>query len=355
MNELGRLIARRIALTGPIPVADFMAEALGHPRLGYYRRAAPLGAAGDFVTAPEISQMFGELLGAWLAERWLAIGSPAVVRLVELGPGRGCLMADALRATRGVPGFHAALDLHLVEINATLRAAQQATLAIVRPTWHERFDDVPNGPLLLIANEFFDALPVRQFEKTARGWAERMVGLASDGETLAFALAPGVSPFSAHLPDAAAGAQAEICEAGQSLAAAIGARLRRDGGWALIIDYGYDHGHGASLQAVRGHRGAGILDHPGETALSAHVDFAALAAATGARIFGPVGQGDFLQRLGIAHRAQTLKAHATTEQRLAVDAALQRLIAADQMGTLFRVLAVGDDRSAAPTGFSDAI
>ena len=233
MNELGRLIARRIALTGPIPVADFMAEALGHPRLGYYRRAAPLGAAGDFVTAPEISQMFGELLGAWLAERWLAMGSPAVVRLVELGPGRGSLMADALRATRGVPGFHAALDLHLVEINATLRAAQQATLAIVRPTWHERFDDVPNGPLLLIANEFFDALPVRQFEKTARGWAERMVGLASDGETLAFALAPGVSPFSAHLPDAAAGAQAEICEAGQSLAAAIGARLRRDGGWAL--------------------------------------------------------------------------------------------------------------------------
>ena len=355
MNELGRLIARRIALTGPIPVADFMAEALGHPRLGYYRRAAPLGAAGDFVTAPEISQMFGELLGAWLAERWLAMGSPAVVRLVELGPGRGSLMADALRATRGVPGFHAALDLHLVEINATLRAAQQATLAIVRPTWHERFDDVPNGPLLLIANEFFDALPVRQFEKTARGWAERMVGLASDGETLAFALAPGVSPFSAHLPDAAAGAQAEICEAGQSLAAAIGARLRRDGGWALIIDYGYDRGHGASLQAVRDHRGAGILDHPGETDLSAHVDFAALAAATGARIFGPVGQGDFLQRLGIAHRAQTLKAHATTEQRLAIDAALQRLIAADQMGTLFRVLAVGDDTSAAPTGFSDAL
>ena len=355
MNELGRLIARRIALTGPIPIADFMAEALGHPRLGYYRRAAPLGAAGDFVTAPEISQMFGELLGAWLAERWQAMGSPGVVRLVELGPGRGSLMADALRATRGVPGFHAALDLHLVEINETLRAAQQARLAGLRPTWHERFEDVPAGPLLLIANEFFDALPVRQFEKTRRGWTERMVGLAEDGETLVFALAPGVSPFSSHLPEASIGAQAEISEAGRSLAAAIGARVTRDGGWALIVDYGYDRGHGTSLQAVRAHRGTGILDRPGETDLSAHVDFAALAAATGARTFGPAGQGDFLNRLGIAHRAQTLKARATTEQRLAIDTGLQRLIAADQMGTLFRVLAVGDDRSAAPSGFSDAI
>ncbi len=154
-----------------------MAEAVGHPRLGYYRSAAPLGTAGDFVTAPEISQMFGELLGAWLAERWLAMGSPAAVRLVELGPGRGTLMADALRATRGIPGFHAALDLHLVEINLTLRAAQQTALTAFKPTWHERFDEVPAGPLLLIANEFFDALAVRQFEKTKRGWVERMVAL----------------------------------------------------------------------------------------------------------------------------------------------------------------------------------
>ena len=355
MNELGQLIARRIALTGPISVADFMAEALGHPRLGYYRRGQPLGAAGDFVTAPEISQMFGELLGAWLAERWQAMGSPGVVRLVELGPGRGSLMADALRATRGVPGFHAALDLHFVEISVTLRAAQQAALAGFKPIWHERFSEVPAGPTLLIANEFFDALPVRQFENTKRGWVERMVGLAKDGEMLAFALAPGVTPFSSYLPDAAEGAQAEICEAGRALASAIGARVKQDGGWALIIDYGYDQGHGASLQAVRGHRGAGILDQPGEIDLSAHVDFAALAAATGAQTFGPMGQGDFLGRLEIARRAETLKARATTGQRLAVDTALQRLIAADQMGTLFRVLAVGDDRSGAPTGFSDEV
>jgi NADH dehydrogenase [ubiquinone] 1 alpha subcomplex assembly factor 7 len=359
-TELGRLIARRIALTGPISVADFMAEALGHPRLGYYRKSMPVGAAGDFTTAPEISQMFGELLGAWLAERWLAMGRPRPVRLVELGPGRGTLMADALRATRGVAGFHAAIDLHLVEINEQLRALQRAALAAFRPTWHMRLDDVPAGPMLLVANEFFDALPVRQFERTAHGWVERMVGLAPDGETLRFALAPGLTPYASVLPDAPPGAQAEISEAGRAIAAAIGARLRRDGGWALIVDYGYERGghesggHGASLQAVRGHRGAGVLDRPGETDLSTHVDFAALVQAVGMPTFGPVGQGDFLRRLGIARRAEALKARASESQRDAIDAALARLIGPDQMGTLFRVLAVGDDRSAAPAGFSDS-
>ena len=191
-TELGRLIARRIALTGPISIADFMAEALGHPRLGYYRTALPVGAAGDFTTAPEISQMFGELLGAWLAERWLAMGRPRPVRLVELGPGRGTLMADALRATRGVAGLpRRARPSSRRDQRPTAGLAADARSALSTPTWHERFDDVPSGPLLLVANEFFDALPVRQFEKTARGWAERMVGLAADGETLRFALAPG--------------------------------------------------------------------------------------------------------------------------------------------------------------------
>ena len=351
-TELGRRIARRIALTGPISVADFMAEALGHPTLGYYRRAMPLGAAGDFTTAPEISQMFGEMIGAWLAERWLAMGRPSPVRLVELGPGRGTLMADALRATRGVPGFHAALDLHLVETNETLRAQQATALAATKPAWHERFDSVPAGPLLLVANEFFDALPVRQFHKTAQGWRERMVGLGADGESLSLALAPGGTPFASFLPEAAVDAEAELCEQGRALAAEIGVRVRRDGGWALIVDYGYDaSGPGSSLQAVRGHRGAGVLDHPGETDLSTHVDFGALAAASQARVFGPVGQGDFLKRLGIVHRAETLKARASPAQGHAIDAGLERLIAPDQMGTLFRVMAIGDDRSAAPAGF----
>jgi NADH dehydrogenase [ubiquinone] 1 alpha subcomplex assembly factor 7 len=356
-TELGRRIARRIALTGPISVADFMAEALGHPALGYYRRAMPLGAAGDFTTAPEISQMFGEMIGAWLAERWHAMGRPASVRLVELGPGRGTLMADALRATRGVAGFHAALDIHLIDTNETLRAQQAAALAAFKPTWHERLDGVPAGPLLLVANEFFDALPVRQFHKTAHGWRERMVGLAPDGETLSFALAPGGTPFASFLPEAAQDAEAELCEQGRALAAELGARVARDGGWALIVDYGYDaSGPGASLQAVRSHRGAGVLDRPGETDLSTHVDFAALAAAAAASraaVCGPVGQGDFLKRLGIMQRAEMLKARASPAQRHALDAGLERLIAPDQMGTLFRVMAIGDDRSAAPIGFSD--
>ena len=364
MTELGRSIARRIAHTGPITVADFMAEALGHPTLGYYRRALSLGAQiigkeGDFTTAPEISQMFGELLGAWLADRWLAMGAPDAVQLVELGPGRGTLMVDALRATRGVPGFHAAMKLHLVETNRALREEQKRRLAAYSPRWHERFDDVPAGPLLLVANEFFDALPVRQFHRTAHGWTERMVGLSPDGETLVMALAPGVSPFAPLLPDAVPGAEAELCEPARAIASAIGERLRRDSGWALIVDYGYDTGSGASLQAVRGHRGADILDHPGETDLSAHVDFAALVRAAldetaGVRSFGPVGQGDFLRRLGILQRAEILKRQASDAQRHAVDASLARLIGPDQMGTLFRVLALGDDRSGEPAGFADA-
>lgn len=353
MTELGGLIARRIALTGPISLADFMAEALGHPRLGYYRHAVPVGATGDFTTAPEISQMFGELIGAWLAERWLAMGRPSPVRLVELGPGRGTLMTDALRATRGVPGFQAAMDLHLVETNAPLREAQRTALQAHHPTWHERFDEVPDGPLLLVANEFFDALPVRQFHRTATGWRERMVGLDEHGG-LRLALAPGNTPFASLLPDAGEGAEAELSEAGRSLAGAIGARIARDGGWALIIDYGLESaGRAASLQAVRGHQGAGILDRPGETDLSAHVDFAALAAASGVPTFGPVGQGEFLRRLGLPERAQALKRKAKAAQADAIDAASARLIAPDQMGTLFRVLALGDGKSAPPAGFMD--
>ena len=357
-TELGRLIQQRIALTGPMTLADFMAEALGHPRLGYYRRAMPLGAAGDFTTAPEISQMFGELLGAWLAERWQAMGAPPSFNLVELGPGRGVLMADALRATQRVAGFHAALKLHLVEINETLRAEQAVALGIHEPTWHERLDDVPPAPILLVANEFFDALPVRQFHKSARGWCERMVGLSADGASLQLALAPGVSPYAAVLPDAPTGAEAEFSQASVALAAAIGARVAFDGGWALIVDYGRDEqGPGTSLQAVRKHRGTDLLDRPGETDLSAHVDFATLAGAArgaGAEVFGPTGQGDFLRRIGIERRAEALKARTTPQQRQAIDAALARLIAPDQMGTLFRVLALCDGKSDPPAGFSDS-
>ena len=353
-SELGRLIARRIALSGPISVADFMAEALGHPRLGYYRRALPVGAAGDFTTAPEISQMFGELIGVWLAERWLAMARPSPVNLVELGPGRGSLMADALRATRGVPGFHAALQLQLVETNAALREQQERALAGFKPVWHERFDDVPAGPLLLVANEFFDALPVRQFEKTRDGWRERMVGLAADGETLVLALSPGVTPYADFLGPAADGAQAEFSEAGRALATAIGVRVRRDGGWALIVDYGHDGALGASLQAVRGHRGADILDRPGETDLSAHVDFAAFAEsaqAAGAAVHGPMPQGRFLAALGAEARLAKLSARADPARRGELASGVARLLDPAGMGNLFQVLALTSPGLPAPAGF----
>jgi NADH dehydrogenase [ubiquinone] 1 alpha subcomplex assembly factor 7 len=363
-SELGRLLAKRIALSGPMSIAEFMAEALGHPRLGYYRRTMPLGAAGDFTTAPEVSQMFGELIGAWLAERWQAMARPDPVRLIELGPGRGTLLADALRATRSVPGFHAASKLHLVEVNEPLRALQRSALGAFVPQWHAALADVPAGPTLLLANEFFDALPVRQFERQAWGWAERMVALAPDGETLAFAPTPGPSPFAHLLPqavrqaDAAPGTIAEVSAAAASLARDIGARLVQQGGWALIVDYGRERpATGATLQAVRAHRLASPLEQPGETDLSAWVDFAALVAAagaTGAHTFGPVSQRVFLQRLGIAARAAALKRGATAAQAEAIDAALARLIGPDQMGSLFRVLAVGDNATSAPAGFSDS-
>ena len=237
-------------------------------------------------------------------------------------------------------------------MRAAQRSALQGFAPSIAPTWHERLDTVPEGPLLLVANEFFDALPVRQFHRTPRGWVERMVGVDENG-ALRLALAPGVSPFARLLPEAAVDAEAEICEAGQALAAAIGGRIARHGGWALIIDYGGETaGRAASLQAVRSHRGADILDRPGETDLSAHVDFATLAKASGVASFGPVGQGAFLRELGIVERSEALKRKATPAQARAIDAASVRLIAPDQMGTLFRVLALGDGKSA-PVGFSD--
>jgi NADH dehydrogenase [ubiquinone] 1 alpha subcomplex assembly factor 7 len=352
-----------------------MVEALAHPVFGYYRQAPAVGAAGDFVTAPEISQMFGELIGAWLADRWMAIGRPDPVRLVELGPGRGTLLTDALRATRRVPGFHAALRLHLVEIDATLRNLQRAALAgtIRDPEWHERFEDVPDdAPMLLVANEFFDALPVRQLVRTASGWCERMIGLARtadradqpmDDPAFAFAVAPGPSPLAALL-DATAhagapvGAVAELSPAGLSVMHVMADRLMRHHGAALIVDYGYDADrHGDTLQAVHRHAKVGIFDRIGQSDLTAHVDFAALARAArqaGAAIDGPVSQGDFLRTLGIAQRAQALRARASPQQAADIDAGMARLIAPDRMGTLFRVLAVRDPVTPPAPGFAPA-
>jgi len=356
MTPLGAHIAALVASHGPIAVADYMALALGHPVFGYYMTRDPLGAAGDFVTAPEISQMFGELIGLWCADQWQQIGTPERVVLAELGPGRGTLMADALRAvTRALPAFANAADIHLVETSPALRAAQARALG-GRARWHDTVATLPEGPILLIANEFFDALPVRQFVRTPRGWCERCVRL--DGERLQFALAPDPAPLPA-VPDAfvhaATGAVMELSPARESVAADIAHRIAARNGAALIIDYGHHiSAPGDTLQALKAHQYCDPLAEPGEADVTAHVDFAALARAcegAGARVHGPVTQGEFLKGLGILERAARLKRGAAPQAAQDVDRALHRLTSGDEMGDLFKAMAITSPQAHTPAGF----
>lgn len=351
MNRLGELLCDRIRREGPLPVEEYMRLCLTHPEHGYYRSRTAIGAAGDFITAPEISQIFGELVGLWAAALWSQMGRPSPLRLVELGPGRGTLMADALRAVARVAGdFRAAVDLNLIEVNPGLRQQQQAALAAAQPTWRDRLDTVPPGPLVVIANEFFDALPVRQIVRTGDGWHERVVA-CPDGR-LAFATgAPAALPGIA----ADEGAVLETSPAGEAWMRDIAARIAAHGGAALIVDYGPPvRGFGDTLQAVRGHQPVSPLDEPGLTDLTAHVDFAGLAAAAraaGAAVFGPVPQGAFLRRLGIAARAATLLQGATPDQARVLEASVRRLIEPAEMGTLFKALAVASPDVGTPPGF----
>ncbi len=360
MTPLGAEIAAIIADGGPIGVDRFMALALGHPTLGYYRTRDPLGAAGDFTTAPETSQMFGELIGAWAATVWQTLGAPAPVRLVELGPGRGTLLADALRAARGLPAFFDAIDLHLVETSPVLREAQRKTLATCgRPiAWHDTLDTVPPGPTFVLANEFFDCLPVRHYVHGPRGWHERLVGSSPASDGLAFGLAPEPEP--AITLAAPQGAVLEVGLAGQKMAKALATRLVHDGGAALVIDYGYRvPAFAETLQAVKRHLFVDPLDEPGEADLTAQVDFAGLtraAAAAGAHVYGPVPQGRFLRDLGIGERAATLKRRASTVQAEDIDAALARLVEAGTperpgMGELFKALCITAPGVPIPPGF----
>jgi SAM-dependent MidA family methyltransferase len=345
MTPLARELAAMIAAEGPMPVSRYMALALGHPRLGYYATRDPLGAAGDFVTAPEISQIFGELLGLWAAHAYERAGRPKRVALVELGPGRGTLMRDALRAiAKAAPEFRQKLGLHLVETSPALRSLQAATLAGADPAWHDDIETLPDGPLIVLANEFFDALPVRQLVRNRGGWYERLVGL-SDGR-LAFGLAP--IPVEARgLPEAPEGAMLEIGETALAIAGSLARRVSREGGAALVIDYGHvESGFGDTLQAVKEHRFADPLAEPGEADLTAHVDFAALASqvtAEGATVDILTTQAQFLEALGIDHRARQLIKAATPDQAAAIEAARTRLVdlSPTGMGALFKVLAFG--------------
>ena len=357
MTELGRSLARRIAAEGPITVADYMGAALLHPQHGYYMRREPFGRDGDFVTAPEISQMFGELLGLWCVEAWRRAGSPPAVQLVELGPGRGTLMADALRAMRVAPDFLAAASVHLVEASPALRARQREALAGHEVTWHDGLETVPEGPILILANEFLDALPIRQIVRTPDGWHERRIGLDPEG-AFCFTLDRAPSPLSALLPDdlqatAVPESLVEVSPAVLGVADTIARRVGRDGVAALFVDYGHARtAAGETLQAVRAHRPHPVLDSPGAADITAHVDFAAVrrAAEATAAVYGPVGQGTLLRRLGIEQRAATLSGPAG-ERAGEIRAALARLVDADQMGTLFKALAFVPPGTPCPAGF----
>ena len=347
--ELAEALIRRIDEGGPIPVADYMEAANGL----YYASHDPFGVKGDFITSPEISQMFGELIGIWFADLWTRAGVETV-HYVELGPGRGTLADDALRAM-GAQGRHP--QVHLVETSPVLRRLQQARLTAA--TWHEGIETLPtDAPLIIIANEFFDALPYRQYIKTYTGWRERMVTHDAEG----FAPVPGeiraedLVPEDLH--DAVAGSIYETSPAGLAVAEALARRITQQGGALLAIDYGHEnYNAGDTLQALNAHAYADVFSNPGANDLTAHVDFTALGnagALGGARIEGPVSQSYFLGTLGIAARAAALGRHhpARVEE---IAAAHRRLTDEEEMGTLFRAIAMVSPAWPRPAGFEVAV
>ena len=327
-GDLAARIARRIEHDGPMPLAEFMAL----NNAAYYGGRDPFGRGGDFVTAPEVSQMFGEIVGLWCVDAWERMGRPPDIRLIELGPGRGVLMADALRAARLEPAFRP--EVHLVESSAALRCLQRAQG--IPAVWHERIETIPDGPAIWIANEFFDALPVRQFVRIGGSWRERLV--ERDGDGFRFVAGPALRRAAASED----GDIMEVCPAANGIAAALAVRP----GYGLAFDYGYVEPPGRpTVQAVSGHEPVDPLSRPGEADMSAHVDFSALSCAgrdAGAAVWGPVAQGDWLRRLGIEARAAQLGGQ---------EAALARLTGADAMGRLFRALAFGPAGVPPPAGF----
>jgi len=347
MTALRDVLIERISATGPITVADYMADCLMHPQLGYYITRDPLGAQGDFTTAPEISQMFGELIGLSLAQAWLDQGAPAAFTLAELGPGRGTLMADVLRATRAVAGFHAALAVHFVETSPSLRAKQAAL--VPDATWHDDAGTLPDAPLYLIANEFFDALPIRQFTRDGAGWREHMVGVADGALTVGLAQADSYDLLAHRLDDTKDGDIVEVCPALPAIVGHVAALIDAHGGAALIVDYGDWQSQGDTLQALAGHKVADPFAAPGTADLTAHVDFAAIAdaATTYSRV---TPQGVFLERLGITARAQSLARGLTGDALTSHIEAHKRLTHPDAMGTLFKVIGLYPKGGTPPAG-----
>lgn len=343
-------LARRITANGPMTLAEYMGLCLMHPEHGYYVTRDPLGAGGDFTTAPEISQMFGEMLGLSLAQAWLDQGAPGRVALVEPGPGRGTLMADMLRATKGVLGFHAAAEVHLIEASPHLRSVQQATLKGHPVTWHDSIESLPDLPLFLVANEFFDALPIRQLVRRGNAWCERSVGLRDGALMLGLSAPKSLPLIEARLKDTKEGDIVEVSPVGAMIAEVIGTRIAKRGGVALIVDYGDWGSQGDTFQAVKGHAPVDPLACPGDADLTAHVDFEALAKAAPCAHTRLTSQGVFLERLGITGRAHALARKLPEDAIAAHVAAHRRLTHPDEMGTLFKVLGLYPDGGKPPPG-----
>ena len=345
--SLTDIIRTQIRAQGTISLAEYMSLCLTHPQFGYYTTRDPLGAEGDFTTSPEMTQVFGELIGLWCAQVWQNLGKPAKFTLCELGAGRGTLMLDALRAAKNVAGFVEAAEIYLLDASPVLKAKQAATLAAYQPRWISSLTELPDQPTITLANEFFDALPVRQFQKVNDEWKERRIGL-SNNNTLAFVLTPTVE---APNFDAEDGTIVEICPDGVEFASAIARPILKNRGAALIIDYGDDEVIGETLQAVSNHRQAHLFSTAGTADITAHVSFAPLMTAArkiGCRVYPTLAQGEFLLGLGAKERTEQLCANAREDQKRSLQAALHRLTDKQQMGTLFKVLVFTDRNSPTP-------
>ena len=342
MSPLEQKIRHAIAINGPMGVDTFMTLAVSH----YYATRDPFGQNGDFVTAPEISQMFGELLGIWVADTWMKLGSPGKFQLVEGGPGRGTLMADILRSTRRVEGMHEAAAIHLVETSPVLRQVQEQSLLGYDVIWHDTLETLPSDPIIFIANELFDAFPIRQFECRDGAWGERVIGVEND------ALVWGLRPAEIQLP-LVNGAIKEISPVSLAFMNALANCIMKNKGAALIIDYGYDEiSVNDTLQAVKNHKYVPVLETPGEVDLTAHVDFLTLRGyAPEVTISDTITQGDFLKNMGIDMRMDRLKAIATPQQTLDLQTGYVRLMSDNQMGTLFKVMGLCHDPDIKLGGF----
>jgi NADH dehydrogenase [ubiquinone] 1 alpha subcomplex assembly factor 7 len=340
--SLSEQIDAQIRTTGPMSLATYMGLCLSHPRHGYYAAGRPIGTEGDFITAPEISQMFGELVGFFIVNLWQQMGQPTSFTMLELGPGRGTLMQDALRAASKADGFENALHLQLFESNALLKGEQEKRLGKYSPYWASEIDAVSEDPIFVVANEFFDALPIKQFVKTDDGWHEQLIGLV-DGQR-AFGLSPtpiADSAAPAEVHGAYAGEVLELGTAAVDAMQRIARKVALQGGAILALDYGYERTQtGETLQAVKSHAFANPLEAPGEADLSAHVNFGVLGAAakaTGLEVTPLANQGEFLLRLGIGERAKAL-ARANPSEAANIARAVERLTSPTQMGTLFKAL-----------------